>query len=266
MTETMNQSPLAVIHPEARIGQNVLIGPFAVIEKDVQIGDNCHIYPHATILNGARIGYDCNIFPGAVIAGIPQDLKFVGETTTAEIGHHTTIREGATVNRGTASKERTIVGNYCLIMAYSHIAHDCILNDHIIIGNATQLAGEVEIDDYAIVSGGSLVHQFTRISKHVMIQGGSRIGKDIPPYTLIGRDPIVYCGINIVGLRRRGFTNEQVFLIQDIYRTLYTRGLNNSDALRAIENEYESSEERDLILNFIKTSQRGIVRGSIDEL
>jgi UDP-N-acetylglucosamine acyltransferase len=262
----MSLSSLAIIHPDARIGRNVTIEPFTVIEKDVIIGDNCRIYPHVTILDGARIGNDCQIFPGAVIAGIPQDLKFAGETTTAEIGHHTTIRECATVNRGTASKEQTLVGNHCLIMAYSHIAHDCILKDHIIIGNATQLAGEVEIDDYAIVSGGSLVHQFTRISKHVMIQGGSRIGKDIPPYTLIGREPIVYCGINIVGLRRRGFTNEQVFLIQDIYRTLYTRGLNNSDALRAIENEYESSEERDLILGFIKTSKRGIVRGSIDEL
>jgi UDP-N-acetylglucosamine acyltransferase len=151
-------------------------------------------------------------------------------------------------------------------MAYSHVAHDCVIKDHVIIGNSTQLAGEVWIDDYAIVSGGSLVHQFVRISKHVMIQGGSRIGKDIPPYTLIGRDPIVYCGINIVGLRRRGFTNEQVFLIQDIYRTLYTRGLNNSDALRAIETEYVPSGERDLILNFIKSSERGIVRGSIDEL
>ena len=152
-----------------------------------------------------------------------------------------------------------------IIMAYSHVAHDCVLKDHIIIGNASQIAGEVEIDDFAIVSGGSLVHQFTRISKHVMGQGGSRIGKDIPPYTLIGRDPIVYCGINIVGLRRRGFTNQQVFLIQDIYRTLYTRGLNNTEALKAIETEYEPSEERDLILNFIKSSSRGIVRGSIDE-
>ncbi|MDR2809858.1 MAG: acyl-ACP--UDP-N-acetylglucosamine O-acyltransferase [Tannerellaceae bacterium] len=262
----MSHSPLAVIHPEARIGDNVIIDPFTVIEKDVIIGDNCRIYPHSTILDGARISNDCTIFPGAVIAGVPQDLKFVGEETTVEIGHHTTIRECVTVNRGTASKGKTVIGNHCLIMAYSHIAHDCVLKDHIIIGNASQLAGEVDIDDFAIVSGGSLVHQFTRISKHVMIQGGSRIGKDIPPYTLIGRDPIVYCGINIVGLRRRGFTNEQVFLIQDIYRTLYTRGLNNSDALKAIETEYESSEERDLILNFIKTSQRGIVRGSIDEL
>ncbi len=262
----MSHSPLAVIHPEAKIGENVTIDPFVVIEKDVIIGDNCHLYPHAVILDGARMGMNCNIFPGAVIAGIPQDLKFQGEKTTVEIGNNTTIRECATVNRGTAAKGKTVVGNDCLIMAYSHIAHDCVLKDHIIIGNSTQLAGEVEIDDYAIVSGGSLAHQFTRISKHVMVQGGSRIGKDIPPYTLIGRDPVVYCGINIVGLRRRGFSNEQVFLIQDIYRTLYTRGLNNSEALRAIETEYEPSEERDLILNFIKSSSRGIVRGSIDEL
>lgn len=262
----MSHSPLAVIHPKAQIGNNVVIEPFVVIEEDVIIGDNCHILSHAVILNGSRIGNNCNIFPGAVIAGIPQDLKFAGEKTTAEIGNDTTIRECATINRGTASKGKTIVGNDCLIMAYSHVAHDCEIKDHVIIGNATQLAGEVEIDDYAIVSGGSLVHQFVRISKHVMIQGGSRVGKDIPPYTLIGRDPIVYCGINIVGLRRRGFTKDQVFLIQDIYRTLYTRGLNNTEALRAIETEYEPSMERELILNFIKSSERGIVRGSIDEL
>ena len=262
----MNISPLAVVDPGATIGENVQIDPFAVIEKDVVIGDNCHIFPHAVILNGARIGNNCRIFPGAVIAGIPQDLKFKGEITTAEIGNNTTIRECVTVNRGTASKGKTIVGNDCLIMAYSHVAHDCVVRDHVIIGNASQIAGEVDIADYAFVSGGTLVHQFSRISKHAMIQGGSRIGKDIPPYTLIGRDPIVYCGINIVGLRRRGFTNQQVYLIQDIYRTLYTRGLNNSDALKAIETEYEPSEERDLILNFIKSSKRGIVRGSIDEM
>ena len=262
----MNISPLAVVHPEAKIGEGVTIDPFAVVEKDVVIGDGCYIHPHAVIRDGARIGKGCQIFPGAVIAGIPPDLKFKGEITTAEIGDYTTIRECVTVNRGTASRGKTVVGSHCLIMAYSHVAHDCVLKDNIIIGNASQIAGEVEIDDYAIVSGGSLVHQFTRISKHVMIQGGSRIGKDIPPYTLIGRDPIVYCGINIVGLRRRGFTNQQVYLIQDIYRTLYTRGLNNTDALKAIETEYEPCEERDLILDFIKNSKRGIVRGSIDEL
>lgn len=258
-------SPLAMIHPEAMIGENVTIGPFTVIEKDVIIGDNCHIYPHTNILNGTRIGADCQVFPGAVIAGVPQDLKFAGEYSTVEIGNHTTVRECVTINRGTKSKEKTKVGNNCLIMAYSHIAHDCVVKDHVIIGNACQVAGEVTIDDFAIISGGALVHQFVRISQHVMIQGGSRVGKDIPPYTLIGREPITYCGINIVGLRRRGFTNQQVYLIQDIYRTLYTRGLNNTEALKAIETEYEPSIERDLILNFIKSSERGIVRGSIDE-
>jgi UDP-N-acetylglucosamine acyltransferase len=260
-----NISPLAVVHPNAKIGENTTVGPFTVIEGDVVIGDNCYIHSNAVILDGARIGNNCKIFPGAVVAGIPQDLKFRGEITTAEIGDNTTLRECVTVNRGTAAKGKTVVGKNCLIMAYSHIAHDCVLKDNIIIGNASQIAGEVEIDDFAIVSGGTLVHQFSKISKHVMIQGGSRIGKDIPPYTLIGRDPIVYCGINIVGLRRRGFTNEQVYLIQDIYRTIYTRGLNNSDALKAIETEYAPCEERDLILNFIKSSKRGIVRGSIDE-
>ena len=258
-------SPLAVIHPEAKIGENVTIAPFAVIEKDVVIGNNCHIFSHTAILDGTRIGSDCKIFPGAVIAGVPQDLKFAGENSIAEIGNNTTIRECVTINRGTASKGKTIVGSDCLIMAYSHIAHDCVVKDNVIIGNSSQIAGEVEIDDYAIVSGGSLVHQFTRISRHVMIQGGSRVGKDIPPYTLIGRDPITYCGINIVGLHRRGFTKSQIFLIQDIYRTLYTRGLNNTEAINAIETEYEPCMERDLILNFIKSSKRGIVRGSIDD-
>ena len=259
------KQPLAYIHPAAKIASNVVIDPFVTIDKNVEIGEGTRIGSNVTILEGARIGKNCTIFPGAVISAIPQDLKFKGEETVAIIGDNTTLRECVTINRGTASKGKTIVGNNCLIMAYSHVAHDCVLHDNIIIGNASQIAGEVEIDDFAIVSGGSLVHQFSRISKHVMIQGGSRIGKDIPPYTLIGRDPIVYCGINIVGLRRRGFTNQQVYLIQDIYRTLYTRGLNNSDALKAIETEYEPSEERDLILNFIKASKRGIVRGSIDE-
>ena len=258
-------SPLAVIHPEAQIGENTIIDPFAIIEKNVVIGNDCHIFSHTTILNGTRIGNNCEVFPGSVIAGIPQDLKYAGEDSIVVIGNSTIIRECVTINRGTQSKGKTVVGNNCLIMAYSHIAHDCVVKDNVIIGNASQIAGEVEIDDYAIISGGSLVHQFTRISKHVMIQGGSRVGKDIPPYTLIGREPITYCGINIVGLHRRGFTNSQVFLIQDIYRTLYTRGLNNTDAIHAIETEYEPCLERDLILNFIKDSKRGIVRGSIDE-
>jgi len=259
----MNISPLSSVSPKALIGEGVIIDPFAVIENDVVIGDRTHIMAHAVIMDGARIGKDCKIFPGAVIAGIPQDLKFKGEKTTAEIGDRTTIRECSTVNRGTASKGRTIIGDDCLIMAYSHIAHDCLLRNHVIISNASQIAGEVEIDDYAIISGGVLVHQFTRISKHVMIQGGSRVGKDIPPYILVGRDPIVYCGINIVGLRRRNFTSEQITEIQDIYRTLYTRGLNTGDALKTVVADYDANQERDLILSFIKESKRGIVRGPI---
>lgn len=257
-------SPLASVDPAAKIGKDVVIGPFAYVEGDVEIGDRTEIRAHAQILNGARIGKDCVIHGNAVIAGEPQDLKFVGEYSTAIIGDRCKIRECVTVNRGTASKGTTIIGNDVLLMAYSHIAHDCVLKDHIIIGNASQIAGEVEIDDWAIVSGGALVHQFTRISQHVMIQGGSRVGKDIPPYTLIGREPIAYCGINIVGLRRRGFSNDQIYRINDIYRTIYQRGLNNSEALDVVESEIPECEERNLILNFIKGSKRGIVRGSID--
>lgn len=264
MAEETKISPLASVDPAAKIGKGVVIGPFAYIEGDVEIGDGTVIKPHAQVLNGARIGKDCTIHGHAVIAGEPQDLKFVGEYSTAVIGDRCKIRECVTVNRGTASRGTTIIGNDVLLMAYSHIAHDCILKNNIIIGNATQVAGEVEIDDWAIVSGGALVHQFTRISKHVMIQGGSRIGKDIPPYTLIGREPITYCGINIVGLRRRGFTNEQIYRINDIYRTIYQRGLNNTQALDVIEEEIPDCEERKEILEFIRTSSRGIVRGSIE--
>jgi UDP-N-acetylglucosamine acyltransferase len=212
-------------------------------------------------MNGARIGKNCRIFPGAVIAGIPQDLKFQGEETTAEIGDDTTIRECVTVNRGTAAKGRTIVGNNCLLMAYSHTAHDCVLGNHVILGNATQLAGEVEIDDYAIASGGTLVHQFTRIGKHVMIQGGSRLSKDIPPYIIVGREPITYSGVNIIGLRRRGFDSERISTIQEIYRILYQAGLNNKDAMKQVEEKVPYSVEKENIVSFIQNSQRGIVRG-----
>ena len=208
-------SEQAFVHPNAEIGKNVTIDAFAYIDENVVIGDGTHIYPHATVLSGARIGKNCNIFPGAVISAIPQDLKFIGEETTAVIGDNTTIRECATVNRGTASKGTTIVGSYCLIMAYAHVAHDCKLGDRIIIGNATQLAGEVVVDDWAIISGGTLVHQFCHLGAHIMVQGGSRIGKDIPPYVMVGREPLGYMGLNIVGLRRRGFIAEQMNAIQE---------------------------------------------------
>jgi UDP-N-acetylglucosamine acyltransferase len=259
----MNQL-LSSIHPDAVIGENVTISPFVTIDKNVVIGDNTYIYSNAVILEGARIGKNCRIFPGAVISAIPQDLKFAGEDTICEIGDNTTVREYATVNRGTIAKGKTIVGSNCLLMAYSHTAHDCILKDHVIIGNATQLAGEVEVDDYAILSGGTLVHQFSKIGKHAMLQGGSRIGKDIPPYVIAGRDPITYSGVNIVGLRRRGFSNEQIGTIQEIYRTLYQSGLNNSDAVKQIESAMGDSEEKREILSFIANSQRGIIRGYLE--
>lgn len=256
-----NISPLAFVHPEAKIGKNVTIEAFAFIDKNVEIGDETHIMSNANIRYGARIGKNCRIFPGAVVSGIPQDLKFQGEETLAIIGNNTTIRECVTVNRGTKAKGETRVGNNCLIMAYSHIAHDCILKNNIIIGNATQIAGEVEIDDFAILSGGCLVHQFTRIGRNVMIQGGTRFGKDIPPYTIAGREPVSHAGLNLVGLRRHGFSAEKINEIQEIYRYIYQSGFNNSDALTNIEKDFPSTPERDLIINFIKTSARGIVRG-----
>jgi len=256
----MNQQFVS-IDPKAKIGKNVQIGSFVTISENVEIGDGSIIMPHATILPGARIGKNCKIFPNAVIAGIPQDLKFVGEETTAEIGDDTTIRECATVNRGTASKGKTVIGSNCLIMAYSHIAHDCNLGNNIIIGNASQIAGEVIMDDFAILSGGSLVHQFTRIGAHVMIQGGSRLGKDIPPYIVAGREPICYAGINIVGLKRRGFPIEQIDEIQNIYRVLYMSGLNTTQALDKIDSEFKDSEWKKNILDFVKNSTRGIVKG-----
>ena len=257
-------SSLAYVHPEAKLGDNVVVEPFAYIDGNTEIGEGTRIMTHATVLSGARIGKDCTIFPHATVAGIPQDLKFKGEDTEAIIGNNTIIRECATVNRGTASKGFTKVGSDCLIMAYSHVAHDCVLNDHVILGNSTQLAGEVEIEDYAIVSGGVLVHQFSRIGAHVMIQGGSKIPKDIPPYVMVGREPIVFVGLNVVGLRRRGFSSERINSIQEIYRYLYQSGFNVTQATERIEKELPESEDRDHILEFIRSSSRGIVRGNME--
>jgi UDP-N-acetylglucosamine acyltransferase len=255
----MNQ-PLAYIHPEAKIGSNVTIEPFAYISKDVVIGDNTWIGPNSTILDGARIGNNCKIFPGAVISAIPQDLKFKGEITLAEIGNNTVMRECVTLNRGTASKGITKVGSNCLIMAYVHIAHDCIIGNNVILGNTVQLAGEVEIQDFAILSGGCLVHQFERIGAHVMIQGGSKINKDIPPYSKVGREPIAFMGLNSIGLRRRNFDPQKVAELQEIYRIIYNKGLNVTQAIDEIEKTLPATTERDEILNFIKSSTRGIIR------
>jgi len=255
------KQPLAYIHPEAKIAPNVVIEPFVTIDKNVVIGEGTRIGSNATILEGTRIGKNCTIFPGAVIGAVPQDLKFVGEDTTVEIGDHTTIREFVTVNRGTRAKGKTVVGNHCLLMAYVHVAHDCVIGDHVILVNSVQLAGEVVINDWAIVGGTSAVHQFVHIGAHVMISGGSLVSKDVPPFVKAGRNPLSYAGVNSIGLRRRNFTNEQIRDIQDCYRVLFQAKLNNSDAIARIEAELPASNERDEIILFVKNSQRGIIKG-----
>ena len=258
----MNQ--LSNVHPEAKIGENVVIEAFATVEKDVVIGDGTWIGPNAVVMDGSRIGKNCKIFPGAVISGIPQDLKFQGEYTTVEIGDNTTIRECVTINKGTAAKNKTTIGNNCLIMAYAHVAHDCILKNNVIIGNSTSLAGEVEVDNFAIISAMSGVHQFVRVGKNSFVQGMSKVGKDVPPYVLAGRDPLSYAGLNSVGLRRKGFTNDEINTIQELYRIIYQKGLNTSDSVKQIEETYDSSEYRDEIISFIKDSKRGIIKGLLD--
>ena len=241
----------------------MVIDPFVSIDQNVEIGEGTRIGSNVTILEGARIGKNCTIFPGAVISAIPQDLKFNGEDTVAIIGDNTTLRECVTVNRGTAAKGKTVVGNNCLIMAYSHIAHDVCVGDNVIMSNCTQVAGEVVIDNYAVIGGGALIHQFSHIGAHVMVQGGALINKDIPPYVKAARTPISYAGVNSIGLRRRNFTNEKICEIQEIYRYLYLSGLNNSDAIERIEAELPASKERDEIIMFVRNSKRGIIRGYI---
>ena len=257
------KQPLAYVHPAAKIAPNVVIDPFVTIDRNVEIGEGTRIGSNVTIMEGARIGKNCTIFPGAVISGVPQDLKFQGEETVAIIGDNTTIRECVTINRGTASKGKTVVGSNCLIMAYSHVAHDSIVGDNVIISNATQIAGEVVIDDFAVIGGGSLIHQFCHIGPHVMIQGGALVNKDIPPYVKAAREPIAYAGINSIGLRRRNFSSETIREIQEIYRYLYLSGLNNTDAIERIEAELPATKERDEIILFVRNSKRGIIRGYV---
>lgn len=252
---------LAYIHPEAKIGKNVKIEAFAWIDKNVEIGDGTWIGPNSTIMEGARIGKNCKIFPGAVVSAIPQDLKFKGEETTAEIGDDTTLRECVTVNRGTASKGKTVVGNNCLLMAYVHIGHDCALGNNIIISNSTNVAGEIVIDDFAVISGDVQIHQFVHIGGHVMISGGALVRKDVPPYITVAREPLSYVGINSVGLRRRGFSNDTITQIQSIYREIFVKEQNVAQALKYIEEEIVDSEAKSYVIEFIKNSQRGIVRG-----
>ncbi len=256
----MNQ-PLAYVHPQAKIARNVVIEPFVTIHKNVEIGEGTWIGSNVTIMEGARIGKNCKIFPGAVISAAPQDLKYAGEETTVEIGDNTTIREFVTVNRGTKESNKTVIGSNCLLMAYVHIAHDCVIGNHCILANAANLAGHITMQDFAILGGLSAVHQFVNIGTHVMISGGSLVRKDVPPYTKAARDPLSFVGINSIGLRRRGFNSEQINQIQDIYRIIYLKNMNVSQSLTYIETEIAASPERDEILSFISKSSRGIMKG-----
>lgn len=256
----MNQ-PLAYVHPGTKIARNVVVEPFTTIHNNVEIGEGTWIGSNVTIMEGARIGKNCRIFPGAVISAIPQDLKFNDEETTAEIGNNVTIRECVTINRGTADRLKTKIGDNCLIMAYCHIAHDCFVDNNCIFSNNTTLAGHVNVEDNVVLAGMVAVHQFASIGSHAFVTGGSLVRKDVPPYVKAAREPLSYVGINSVGLRRRGFTTEKIREIQNIYRILFQKNYNNSQAIEIIEAELEATPERDKIIQFIKGSQRGIMKG-----
>lgn len=256
----MNQiSPLAFVDPEAQLGDGNIIGPFCYIDKNVIIGDNNKLYNNVSIHTGARIGNNNEIFPGASISTKPQDLKYRGEETTAEIGNNNSIRENVTISKGTASKGKTVVGSNNLLMENMHVAHDCVLGNGLIIGNSTKFAGEVEIEDNAIISAVVLCHQFCRIGGYVMIQGGCRFSQDIPPYIIAGKDPTRYCGINIVGLRRRGFSNETIEMIHDTYRIIYAKGI-IKEGIAEARAKYPDAKEVEYICSFIEKSKRGIIR------
>ena len=253
-------SPLASIHPKAQLGSNVTIDPFAVVQENVVIGDGSHIMSHAVLLPFSRIGKECRIFPGSVIGGVPQDLKYVGEETTAEVGDHTTIRECVTINRGTKDKWKTKVGSHCLLMAYTHIAHDCIIGDHVILANGVQLAGHVEIGDYAIIGGLAGAHQFTRIGAHTYIAGHSVIRKDVPPYVIAAREPMSYMCLNIVGLQRRHFPQEQIDTISRIYHLLFIGNYSTTKAITLINEQVQDGPLKTEILRFIEESKAGIIK------
>ena len=256
----MNQ-PLAYIHPSAKIADNVVIEPFSVIGKSVVIEEGTWIGPNVNIFDGAIIGKNCKIYPGASISAVPQDLKFDGEDTSVLVGDNTIIRECVTISRGTKEKFKTVIGKNCMLMAYVHVAHDCFVGDHCIIANAVQMAGHVNIEDFAIVGGATAVHQFVKVGAHTMISGGSLVRKDVPPYTKAAREPLSYSGINSIGLRRRGFPSDKINEIQEIYRQIFLKGLNNSAALDKVELDMKPSKERDEIIHFIRNSDRGIMKG-----
>lgn len=257
----MSMHSLSVVHPNAKIGDGVVVGPFTTIEDDVEIGEGSVIGPNVTIYAGSRIGKNVEVFPGAVIGGKPQDLKFVGEYSTAEVGDNTTIREYVTINRGTAAAGKTVVGKNCLLMAYVHIAHDCILGDNIILANNVNLAGHVELEDYVIIEGQVGVQQFVRIGKHSFVAGGSLVRKSVPPYIRAAREPLSYIGVNRIGLQRRGFAIERINNIHEIYRILFVKGLNITNAITEIETTVPVCDERDDVVKFIAGNERmGIIR------
>jgi UDP-N-acetylglucosamine acyltransferase len=256
----MNQiSPLAFVHPEAKLGDNNIIGPFCYIDRNTVLGNNNVLQNSVTINYGARIGSDNEIFPGASLSTKPQDLKFKGEDTVCEIGNNNSIRENVTISRGTASKGTTIVGNGNLLMENMHVAHDCVIGNGCIIGNSTKFAGEVVVDDYAIISATCLFHQFCHVGSYIMFQGGSRTSQDIPPYVIAGKEPVRYAGVNIIGLRRRGFINETIQLIHEAYRLLYSKGV-LAEGIEEIRKNLPECDEINNIINFVQNSKRGIIR------
>lgn len=255
------KQPLSYVHPDAKVAKNVVIEPFTSIDGDVEIGEGTWIGSNVSIMEGARIGKNCNIYPGAVISANPQDLKYNNERTRAIIGNNVTIRECVTINKGTVDRKKTLIGDNCLIMAYSHIAHDCLVGDNCIFSNNTTLAGHVTVGNFVIISGLTAVHQFCSIGNHAFVTGGSLVRKDVPPYVKAAREPLSYVGINSVGLRRRGYESKKIREIQNIYRLLYQKNYNNTQACAIIEAEMEASDERDEILMFIKNSHRGIMKG-----
>ncbi|TXB65434.1 acyl-ACP--UDP-N-acetylglucosamine O-acyltransferase [Vicingus serpentipes] len=260
----MEKQILTNIHPNAKIGKNVTIESFTTIYDNVEIGDGTWIGPNVTIFEGARIGKNCKIFPGAVISAIPQDLKFQGEETTTEIGDNTTIREFVTINRGTIDRLKTVVGSNCLLMAYVHIGHDCIIGNNCILANCVNVAGHVELEDFVVIEGVVGLQQFVKVGRHAFIAAGSNVRKNVPPFVKAAREPLSYVGVNSVGLRRRGFSSDSVMLIEDIYRSIYVRGLNLSNAVRVIEQEAPQSEEKEIILKFIAESTKGMIRGPLN--
>ena len=256
----MNKTP-AFIHPDAKIGENVIIEPFAYIDRDTEIGNGCWIGPNACIWEGSRIGDNCKVYAGAQISSVPQDLNYAGEKTLTTIGKNTTIREFVTISRGTSHRQKTVVGEHNLLMAYVHVAHDCILGNNCIISNSVQMAGHGSVGDYAIIGGTAAIRQFVKIGAHVMIAGGSLVRKDVPPYVSAAREPLSYSGINAIGLRRRKFTTQELNNIQEMYRIIYLSDLNISKALEKIQSDFEPSKEKDLITSFIQESERGIMKG-----